>query len=82
MRKVALSQDGVAGVGTFLQPSAGPWRVLAGLQFHGIEPGSAATTTTQRLTVLGWAFSFSEAPLHAGERAVLRVLRRPREGAE
>ena len=39
-------------------------------------------TTTQRLTVLGWAFSFSEAPLHAGERAVLRVPRRARQGAE
>ena len=40
------------------------------------------STNTQRLTVLGWAFSFGQAPRHAGCRAVLRVPRLPRVGAK
>ena len=39
-------------------------------------------TNTQRLTVLGWAFSFARGPRHAGQRAVLRVPPLPRHGAE
>jgi hypothetical protein len=45
MRKDAAGEDGVAGVGTFPQPSAGLQRVLASVHLKGIEPGSAATTT-------------------------------------
>ena len=44
MRKFAVGEDGVAGVGTFPQPSAGLQRVLASVHLMGIEPGSAAAT--------------------------------------
>ena len=39
-------------------------------------------SNTRRLTVLGWAFSFVRTPSYAGKRLILRVPRRPREGAE
>ena len=56
MRQVAVSQDGAAGVGTFPQLSAGSKRVLAGLHFHGIEPGSSTTTNTKTPTQTSWGF--------------------------
>ena len=39
MRKVAVVEEGRAGAGTFPQPSAGPWRVLAGLPDRESNPG-------------------------------------------
>jgi len=42
--------------------------------------GECPTTTIQRPTVLGWAFSFAGSPGRAGFRAILRVPAAPPVG--
>ena len=54
MRKVAVVEEGRAGAGTFPQPSAGPWRVLAGLPDRESNPGPRPPPFPHLLvTVLG-----------------------------